>query len=159
MSSCCCRPLPATGLAQDMLGSGFLLAWQIFYMLHEVLSQALAAYETPCHHEQSSPWQIPMVSFPQLSFTCKGSGIIPAFYCLSSHDDLIDEDHFEEISSVRSLLPLESPFCGPSAQISRTKKCILYVHLRDKQNFNFPSACLRIPYGLLAGLRKKIIHF
>lgn len=96
-----------------------------------------------------------MVSFPQLSFTCKGSGIIPAFYCLSSHDDLIDEDHFEEISSVRSLLPLESPFCGPSAQISRTKKCILYVHLRDKQNFNFPSACLRIPYGLLAGLRKK----
>lgn len=74
MSSFHCRPLPVTGIAQQILASEFRV-WQIFFMQHEVLSQALAAYETPYDCEQSSPgyqWELTPGLFPQLTLHSQG---------------------------------------------------------------------------------------
>lgn len=74
MSSFCSRPLPVTGIAQQILVSGFR-SWQIFLMQHEVLSLALAAYEIPYDREQRSPrYQRELTPdlFPQLTLHLQG---------------------------------------------------------------------------------------
>lgn len=85
MSSCCCRPLPVTRIAQHILASSFP-AWQIFYAALSVVRSSC------CLWDSITPWTeqpladtngelIPCL-FPELTFYSQGKWNYPSFLLL-----------------------------------------------------------------------------